>query len=74
MIFLLATSSIASAQSLGIPSSIRDFIPSSAASKICRRVEMCLAEWTDDFGDEFYEQILGNDFRSEEHTSELQSQ
>lgn len=31
-------------------------------SKIRRRVEMCPAEWTDDFGDEFYEHILGNDF------------
>lgn len=27
-----------------------------------RRVEMCPAEWTDDFGDEFYEHVLENGF------------
>ena len=27
-----------------------------------RRVEMCPSEWTDDFGEEFYEHVLDNDF------------
>lgn len=31
-------------------------------SKTRRRVELCPAEWTDDFGDEFYEHILENGF------------
>jgi len=31
-------------------------------SKARRRVELCPAEWTEDFGDEFYEHILENGF------------
>jgi site-specific DNA recombinase len=31
-------------------------------SKAKRRVELCPAEWTDDFGDEFYEHVLENGF------------
>lgn len=31
-------------------------------SKAKRRVELCPAEWTEDFGDEFYEHILENGF------------
>ena len=27
-----------------------------------RRVELCPAEWTDDFGEEFYEHVLENGF------------
>ena len=31
-------------------------------SKAKRRVDLCPAEWTDDFGDEFYEHVLENGF------------
>ena len=31
-------------------------------SKVRKRVELCPSEWTDDFGDEFYEHILENGF------------
>ena len=31
-------------------------------SKAKRRIEMCPAEWTDDFGEEFYEHVLENGF------------
>ena len=31
-------------------------------SKTHRRVELCPSEWTDDFGDEFYEHIMENGF------------
>ena len=33
-----------------------------ADSPARRRVEMCPAEWTDDFGEEFYEHVLENGF------------
>ncbi|MBQ7152856.1 MAG: recombinase family protein [Clostridia bacterium] len=36
--------------------------PEGEQTKASRRVEMCPAEWTDDFGDEFYEHILENGF------------
>lgn len=36
--------------------------PDGKDSKARRRVELCPAEWTDDFGDEFYEHILENGF------------
>lgn len=36
--------------------------PDDEGSKARRRVELCPAEWTDDFGDEFYEHILENGF------------
>ena len=36
--------------------------PDNADSKARRRVELCPAEWTDDFGDEFYEHVLENGF------------
>lgn len=36
--------------------------PDNEQSAARRRVELCPAEWTDDFGDEFYEHILENGF------------
>lgn len=36
--------------------------PDGKGSKARRRVELCPAEWTEDFGDEFYEHILENGF------------
>ena len=36
--------------------------PSGDDNKTKRRVELCPAEWSDDFGDEFYEHILENGF------------
>ena len=36
--------------------------PDGEDSKARRRVELCPAEWTEDFGDEFYEHILENGF------------
>lgn len=36
--------------------------PDAKDSKARRRVELCPAEWTEDFGDEFYEHILENGF------------
>lgn len=36
--------------------------PDGKDSKARRRVELCPAEWTEDFGDEFYEHILENGF------------
>ncbi len=38
------------------------YSPEEKDSKARRRVEMCPAEWTDDFGDEFYEHVLENGF------------
>ena len=36
--------------------------PENADSPARRRMEMCPAEWSDDFGDEFYEHVLENGF------------
>lgn len=36
--------------------------PDGEDSKARRRVELCPAEWTEDFGDEFYEHVLENGF------------
>lgn len=44
------------------------------ASTQKRRVELCPEEWTDDFGDEFYEHTLENGFYYIAPNSEWQSQ
>ena len=37
-------------------------ISTEGETKARRRIEMCPEEWTDDFGNEFYEHVLENDF------------
>ena len=37
-------------------------LPENSDSTTRRRTELCPAEWTEDFGDEFYEHVLENGF------------